>query len=162
MWGSGASHQTRRQGKGFFTWRSEMKSLTKLAIGALMLGGGTIAAAAPANAEVGVSVGIGGPGYSGYYSSGPAYYGYDYYRPCSFYRYNDLPAPARCYNYFYGYYGPGVFFDSDFVFRDHDDFYRWRDRDDFRHWRAPDWRAGWDGNNGLDGDNGWHGNNGWH
>src|SRR5438445_13603937 len=23
MWGSGASHQTRRQGKGFFTWRSD-------------------------------------------------------------------------------------------------------------------------------------------
>ena len=48
----------------------------------------------------------------------PAYYGYDYYRPCEYYLNNDLPAPRRCYNYFYNVWGPGLYFDGNFIFRD--------------------------------------------
>jgi hypothetical protein len=106
-----------------------MKFINKSALAALLVAGGAIGIAAPANAEVGVSIGIGGPGYYGTYRD------YDYYRPCSWYRYWDLPAPARCYGAYYGYFGPGVFLDGDFVFRDRDDWGRWRDRDDFRGWR---------------------------
>jgi hypothetical protein len=148
-----------------------MKTLAKLAVAAAMLGGGAIVSTAPANADVGVSIGVGGPGYYGYYSNGPryyggygAYYGYDYYRPCSFYYYNELPAPPRCYSYFEEYYGPSVFFDSGFVFRDRDDYWRWHDRDDFRHWQGHDWgRANFHGGGGWGGDHGWHGDHGgWH
>ena len=134
-----------------------MKTLAKLAVAAVMLGGGAIASTAPANADVGVSIGVGGPGYYGYYSNGPRYYGgyggyyapyygYDYYRPCSFYYYNELPAPPRCYSYYSDYYGPSVYFNSGFVFRDRDDFWRWHDRDDFRHWSGHNWGHGdWHG-----------------
>jgi hypothetical protein len=140
-----------------------MKTLSKLAVAAVMLGGGAIASTAPANADVGFSVGVGGPGYYGYYSNGPSYYGgygggysapyygYSYYRPCSFYYYNELPAPPRCYNYFRDYYGPSIYFDSGFVFRDRDDYWRWHDRDDFRHWSSHNWGGG-----------GWHEGNRWY
>jgi hypothetical protein len=58
-----------------------MKSLKKLALGALMLAGAAVGVSAPANAGVSVGIGIGIPG--------PAYYGpayscdpyYDYYDP---------------------------------------------------------------------------------
>ena len=86
---------------------------------------------------------------------------YDYYAPCSYYRYYDLPAPARCYRYFYGYYGPALFWDGDFIFRDHDDYWRWHDRDDFHHWSGHDWGHGdWHGGHEWHGDHDWHG--GWH
>ena len=120
-----------------------MKTLAKLGVAALMLGGSALATTQSANAEVGVSIGIGGPGYYGY--SGGYYDGYyDYYRPCSWYYYYDLPAPRRCYDYFYSYWGPSIFFDGDFIFRDRDDYWRWHDRDDYHHWRDHDfhWRAG--------------------
>ena len=90
--------------------------------------------AQPASAHVGISIEIGTP-YVGYY---------DYSRPCWWYRQYDLPVPRRCYRYFYGIWGPDIFVDGDFIFRDRDDYWRWRDRDDYRHWRDHDfhWRAG--------------------
>ncbi|MDE2112164.1 MAG: hypothetical protein KGJ79_13555 [Alphaproteobacteria bacterium] len=119
-----------------------MRSLVKVFTAALLLGGGVTAVAAPAQAGVDLSIGIGVP----------AYYGYDFYRPCEFYRYHDLPAPARCYSYFYRYWGPGVYIDGDFLFRDRDDWWRWHDRDDYRHWRDHDFhwqgRADWDRRHG--------------
>ena len=137
-----------------------MKALAKFGVAALMLGGSALATAQSANAEVGVSIGIGGPGYyGGYYGPGPYYGGdYDYYRPCSWYYYYDLPAPARCYNYYYRYYGPSVYLDGDFIFRDRDDWWRWHDRDDFHHWRNHDfgWRGGHDWGHGD-----WHGGEHW-
>src|SRR5215468_4439955 len=117
-----------------------MKTLAKFCVAALLMAGGALASAQSANAEVGVSIGIGGPGYYGGYYDGYGGYGgyggyydgyYDYYRPCSWYRYYDLPAPARCYNDYYGYWGPSVYVDGDFIFRDRDDWWRWHDRDDF-------------------------------
>ena len=108
-----------------------MNYLAKAAIAACIVGATSLGAAAPASADVGISFGFGEPGF---------YRDYDYNRPCSFYRYWNLPAPARCYRDFYGYYGQDVFIDGDFVFRDRDDFGRWRDRDDFRRWRDHDFR----------------------
>ena len=59
----------------------------------------------------------------------PGYYhSYDYGRPCWFYRRWDIPAPARCYRDFYGYYSSDIFLNGDFVYRDRDDFGRWRHR----------------------------------
>jgi len=104
-----------------------MRRLVKYCAAAVMIGGSVIAAAVPANAQVGVSVGIGVPGFYG---------DYDYHRPCLFYRYNDLPVPARCYGYFHGLWGSNVYVDGDFIFRDRDDWGRWRGRDDYRHWRG--------------------------
>jgi hypothetical protein len=127
-----------------------MKNLTKLCAAALMMGGATIVTAGAADADVGVSFGFGGPGYYGGY-----YDDYDYYRPCWWYREYDLPAPARCYRYFYDYWGPGIYFDGDFIFRNRDHWWRWHDRDDFRHWRNHDFH--WHG------DHNWgHGGHDWH
>src|SRR5271155_3193461 len=94
---------------------TNMKSLAKIAVAAFFMGGAALLTAAPADAGINLSIGIGVPGFVPGY---PAYYGYDYYRPCDFYRYNDLPAPRRCYAYFYNYWGPGVYFDGNFIFRD--------------------------------------------
>jgi hypothetical protein len=107
-----------------------MKSLTKALLTTLILGGAAMAAASPASAGIGVSIGIGGPAY---------YRGYHYDRPCAFYRANDLPAPARCYGYYQGVWGSGVYLDGNFVFRNRDHWARWRGRDDYRHWRTH-WR----------------------
>jgi hypothetical protein len=102
-----------------------MNRIAKVALGALMLGGAAVATTTAAEAGVSVGIGIGAPGYY----HGP-YYGP--YHSCSYYRYWRLPAPSRCYRDYYDYYGPSVFIDSGFVFRDRDDFARFRDRDDFR------------------------------
>ncbi len=64
-----------------------MKVLAKLAFGALVLGGVAFAGSAPASAAgVGVSFGLGYPGYSGY----PAY---AYGNSCGYYNSYDAPAP---------------------------------------------------------------------
>src|ERR1700720_2768609 len=123
-----------------------MRSLEKLAIAALLVGGATaIGGATPASAQISLSIGIGGGDYN-------------YYRPCSWYRYHDFPAPRRCYRYFQGYY-PNLFVDGDFVFRDQEDFGRWRDRDDYKHWRNHEFRhQDWGrGGHGAQHDNGGHG-----
>lgn len=129
-----------------------MSSLTKrLVIGAVL--GAAMAVSAPAaNAGVSLSIGIGG---------GPVYFGYDYWRPCDWYFAHGFPAPYRCYSYYRGVYGPRLYVDGGFVFRDRGDWYRWRDRDDFRHWRGHDWdrdRRDWDRDHrGWDrGDHDWH------
>ena len=141
-----------------------MKTLAKFGVAALMLGGSALATAQSANAEVGVSVGIGGPGYYGGYGDYGDYDGYyDYGRPCSWYYYYDLPAPARCYNDYYGYYGPSVFFDGGFVFRDRDHFRHFHDRgfDGGHRWNGGGghWSGGhsWSG-----GGHNWGGGGHWH
>ena len=132
-----------------------MNSLAKIATAAFLMGGAAFMTAAPANAGLSVSVGIGVPGFVRGY---PAYYGYDYYRPCEFYLNNDLPAPRRCYSYFYNVWGPGLYFDGNFIFRDRAHWWRWHDRDDYRRWYAHDF--GYRGHDG--GDRGWdHGRGGW-
>jgi hypothetical protein len=109
-----------------------MKVFHKLAASALLAGTAAIGASTPAAAHVDVSIGIGGPG---------VFVGdYDYYRPCSWYHYYGIPAPYRCYRDFYGFYGPNVYVVDGFVFRDHDDWYRWHDRDDWNHWRVHEFR----------------------
>ncbi|HEY1710381.1 MAG TPA: hypothetical protein VGG10_19070 [Rhizomicrobium sp.] len=122
-----------------------MKTIAKYALGALMTGAVALGAAAPAQAGVGVSIGIGGP----------AYYGYNYYQPCRFYFNHDLPAPNRCLADYRRFYGPSVYISDGFIFRDRVTWGRWRDRDDFRHWRAHDWRGH---------DHDWHDHDGdhWH
>ena len=107
----------------------------RILVGAAL--GAAIAVSAPANAGVSFSIGIGGP----------AYYGYDYWRPCDWYFAHGFPAPRRCYDYYRGVWGPHLYISDGFVFRDRDDWYRWRGRDDFRHWRGHDWdrdRRDWD------------------
>lgn len=107
-----------------------MRSFAKLVFAGFVLGGAVLAGD-EVKAGVNISFGIGGP---------TVYQGYDYARPCWWYRERALPAPRRCYRYFYGFYGPSIFMDGDFVFRDRDDFGRWRDRDDYRQWRRHDFR----------------------
>lgn len=134
-----------------------MKGLHKLAAAALLAGTAAIGAATQAAAHVDVSVSVGAPG---------IFVGdYDYYRPCSWYRYWNVPAPYRCYREFWGFYGPNVYVIDGFVFRDRDDWDRWHDRDEWQHWRVHEFRrADWH-DNGLhkgwykhgDGD-GWHDN----
>jgi hypothetical protein len=114
-----------------------MKTLSKALVTCLMVGGAALTVASPAQAQVSFSVGIGGPGYYGVY---------DWNHPCWWYRNNDLPAPRRCYSYYYGIWGPRIYIDNDFIFRDHDDYWRWHDRDDYHHWRGHDF--GWRGNGG--------------
>ena len=97
-----------------------MRSLGKIAIAALTLGGAALGTSAPANAQVGISLSFGNPGYYG---------DYDYGRPCWFYRKWSVPAPARCYRDYYGSFGPSVFVVDGFVFRNRDDYGRWHDRD---------------------------------
>ena len=120
-----------------------MKSRAKLLVAAVMMAGAALASSAPANAGFGVSIGFDDPGWYGYYDDG---------RPCWWYRDYDLPAPDRCYDYFYSIWGPSIYTDGDFIFRDRDDWWRWHDRDDYRHWRAHDfhwrdrdWRGGHEG-----------------
>jgi len=119
--------------KGHSFWHAQrsylMLKLKHLTLAALVASGAALAATAPANAAVGISIGIGGP----------AYYGYDYYRPCRFYFDNHFPAPQRCYDEFRGFYGPGVYISDGFVFGSRYDYGRWSRRDDFRHWRSHDW-----------------------
>jgi hypothetical protein len=105
-----------------------------LVVAGVLLSGASLAGT-EAQAGVSISVGIGGP---------PIYYGYDYSRPCWWYRERALPAPRRCYRYFYGIYGPSLFVDGDFIFRDRDDYGRWRDRDDYRRWRGHDFHRDYD------------------
>jgi hypothetical protein len=114
-----------------------MKSLTKVLLASVMLSGAALAVAGPASAGVDVSIGIGGPGY---------YADYDYNRPCWFYRTHDLPAPRRCYDYFRGIWGGGIYVDGDFLFQDRDHWWRWHDRDDYHHWRNHDFH--WHGDHG--------------
>lgn len=147
-----ASNETPSQ-QGHLLYSGEKlvkKSIASYAIAALIAGGAATGAAVPAQADVGISVGFGGP----------AYYGYDYQRPCSFYFRHDLPAPRRCYRDYYGYYGSDVYISDGFVFRNRGTYGHWKDRDDFRHWRGHDWNDRGD-NDRRDrhGDgNGWHGN----
>lgn len=122
-------------------------SKTLIAAGAMF---GLAMTAAPSEAGVNLSIGIGVP----------AYYGYDYYRPCEWYWRHDFPAPRRCFDYYRRYWGPGLYIDGDFLFRDRDDYYRWRGRDNYRRWRGHDWR-----DRGDYGDRGWHNGEGrgdWH
>jgi hypothetical protein len=107
-----------------------MNRLSTYAIAGLIAAGAAMGATTlPAKAGVDVSIGVGGP----------LYYGYDYYRPCRWYFDNDFPAPRRCYREYTGFYGPGVYISSGFVFRDRAHYYRYRGRDDFRHWRNHNW-----------------------
>jgi|SRR5579871_1843475 len=148
-----------------------MRTVTKLLVAAAMLGGSALATTVPANADFSLGIGIGVPG--------PVWTGdYDYYRPCWWYRQYDLPAPYRCYRYYYGLWGPAVYIDGDFIFADRDDWWRWHDRDDYRHWHDHDFafhhdwnhdrgwdhrEAGWDRGGWDHHDHGgWdRGNNGW-
>jgi len=122
-----------------------------------MLGGSALTAA-PASAQV--SFGFNVPGLHIWTGS------YDYYRPCSWYRYYDVPAPRRCFRYLSAYWGPDVYVDGDFLFRDRDDWYRWRDRPAYQHWRRHDfaYRANsdrdWQQQHGWDRGNHDHGSNG--
>jgi len=135
-----------------------MKSWTKLALAALLMGGAAaIGSATPASAQISLSIGIGG----GDYNPG---------RSCSWYRYHDFPAPRRCYGYFQGVYGANVYVDGDFIFRDHDDWNRWRSRDDYQHWRNhqfrhQDWARSDHGDHGYQaahGGPGYQGDQGYH
>jgi len=129
-----------------------MKVFNKLAIAALLASAAAFGTTAPAAADH-VSIGVGGGGVSVGVGigGGPVFEGdYDYYRPCGWYRYWNIPAPARCYREFWGFYGPNVVVVDGFVFRNRDDWGRWHDRDEWRHWRSHEFRrADWH-------DNGWH------
>jgi hypothetical protein len=113
-----------------------MRMISKFATAALVAGAAAFGVSAPASADhVSVSIGIGGPAYVG---------DYDWYRPCGWYFHWNLPAPARCYHDYYGFYGPNIYVYDGFVFRDRDDWGRWQDRDDFHHWRLGEYRrADW-------------------
>ena len=109
-----------------------MKSLaTWLAAGAIL--GGAAVVSAPTRAEVSFSFGIGAPTYDGY----------NYDRPCEWYRHHDLPAPRQCIGYYRGTWGSRIFVDGPFVFRDRDQWRHWRDRRDYHHWRDYDWHNRW-------------------
>ena len=131
-----------------------MKTVHKLAVASLVAATAAIGASAPAAAHVDVSVGVGvgvPPPLPGPAFDGPGVFvgDYDYYRPCAWYRYWNIPAPGRCYREFIGFYGPHLYVVDGFVFRDHGDWERWHDRDDWEHWRAHDFhRADWH-DNGL-------------
>ncbi len=76
-----------------------MKAFTKAAIGALVLAGAAMTAAAPADARVAVGIGIGVPG---------PYYGAPYYGPsCPYWGYSPYCD--------YGYYDGPVFIDGVWV-----------------------------------------------
>lgn len=116
-----------------------MKLISQLALVALVAGGtASLDMQRPATADVTFSIGVGN---------------YDYNRPCWFYYRHHLPAPHRCYNYMWRYYGPGMYVDGDFIFRDRYEWSHWRDRDDYRHWkrhefRHDQWHDGRDGGHG--------------
>jgi hypothetical protein len=78
-----------------------MKVFNKLAIAALLASAAAFGTTAPAAADH-VSVGVGGGGVSVGVGigGGPVFEGdYDYYRPCGWYRYWNIPAPARCHEF---------------------------------------------------------------
>lgn len=134
-----------------------MNNLRKIAFAALTMTGAMGLSSAPADAGVGISLSFGSPGYRG---------DYDYGRPCWFYHKWNMPAPARCYRDFYGYYGSNVFITDGFVFRDRDDYGRWRYRDNYRRWTSHghgDWdhgdHRGWDRGDHHGSDHGDH--HGW-
>ncbi len=103
-------------------------NLSKFALAAVVAGGAAVfGAATPASAGVSVSIGLGGGDY--YYD-----------RPCWYYYRHDIPAPLRCRDYLVRYWGPGIYVDGDFLFRNHDHYWRWHDRDDYRHWRVHEFR----------------------
>lgn len=142
-----------------------MRSLSKIVLAGLLMGGAAVVAAQPAAARVGVSIGIGVPGFYGSFDD------YDYYRPCRWYFDHNFPAPAHCYRDYYGFYGPDVYVYDGFVYRSHDDYYRWRDRDDFRRWHEHhnewrghdnDWRGGGDWHDHGDHHGDWHDHGGDH
>lgn len=114
-----------------------MKTTTKLGLAALMLSGSALMTV-PASAQV--SIGIGLPGIHIWTGA------YDYGRPCSYYRYYDVPAPRRCWGYLSAYWGPGIYADGDFIFRDRNDFYSWRTRPEYQHWRNHDFAYRANGN----------------
>jgi hypothetical protein len=138
-----------------------MKSFHKLAIAGLLACGAIIAATTPAMAHVDVSIAVGAPlpppPPPPPPLPPPAFVGdYDFYRPCTWYRYWEIPAPARCYRAYWGFYGRQVYIVDGFVFRDHEDWDRWHDRDEWRHWRAHEFRrADWQEHDWHD--HGWHG-----
>lgn len=108
-----------------------MKKFAQFIVAGLIAAGTAVGVSAPAQAGVSFEIGVGGP----------AYYGYDYYRPCRWYFEHDFPAPNRCYRDYVGFYGPHVYISDGFVFRDRGHWDRWRVRDDYRHWRTHDWRV---------------------
>src|SRR3954451_19183080 len=60
-------------------------------------------------------------------------------RSCRHYLEHDLPAPRRCYRYFYDAIGPAVFVRGGLVFEDRDAYDRYRGSDGVReHWADRD------------------------
>jgi hypothetical protein len=104
--------------------------MKKLALLAIAL---ATAAAVPASAEVGFSVGMNGAFIGG---------GYDASRPCAFYRVNNLPAPKRCQRHFFDYYGHAVYADGDFVFRSETSYEHWKSSPGYVRWRNHDFSSG--------------------
>jgi hypothetical protein len=103
-----------------------VKLLPKLVLAALVAGGAvSLDAQAPAEAGVALSISIGD---------------YNYHRTCSYYYRHHLPAPRRCYTYMRRYWGPAIYIDGDFIFRDRSDWGRWRNRDDYYHWKHREYR----------------------
>jgi hypothetical protein len=84
-----------------------MNTITKIALGALMLAGTAALAAAPADARVAIGIGIGGPGYYGGYG------GYDPGAYCDYYsRWYD---PYRC-RWDYGYYDEPIWWGNNWYY----------------------------------------------
>lgn len=111
-----------------------MKTLAKIYAAAFVMGGALALTATPAMAGFSLSIGLGYPAFDGYYH---------YDAPCWWYRQWDLPAPRRCYSYLEYYWGPSIYTEGGFIFRDRNEWRRWRHRDAFGHWRRHDfrWRA---------------------
>src|SRR3974390_759986 len=100
-----------------------MKLFTKLILTSTLIAGTACAVTTPANAGVGISIGIGIPGdWDGYYYAD---------KPCWWYARYDFPAPRHCYRYYYSLWRDNVYWDGDFIFRDRDDWWRWHDRDEY-------------------------------
>jgi hypothetical protein len=63
-------------------------------------------------------------------------------RSCRHYLEHDMPAPRRCYQYFYDVIGPDVLVRGGLVFEDRDAYDRYRDSDGVReHWADRDARG---------------------
>lgn len=126
-------------------------NLSKFTLAAIVAAGTVLfGAAAPASAGVTISIGVGGG---------------DYYwdRSCPYYYHHRLPAPLRCRGYLMRYWGPDVYVDGDFIFRDRDDYWAWHDRDDYRHWRMHEFRRSEWRHHDWDHDHDWHDHDGgWH
>ena len=82
---------------------TKMKKMTRFALGALMLAGAAVTAAAPANA-LSFGIGIGGPGYYG---------GYGRYDVCD--RYSRWYDPYRC-RWDYGYYDQPIWWGNNWYY----------------------------------------------